>query len=330
MHKTGSSSVQNALACLKSNDFHYCDFNHPNHSMAFYTLFSKNYLNYHEWKKQGLSVNEITQKRKEYLQIFNKYLTNKEHKKLIFSAESISLLQNEEKKDMIRFFKDYGCEIIIICYVRDPSSFAYSSFQQDIKTGSTNIKERYSPNYFLRIDEFKRNPIIKRLFVRDYKNLKDGNIVTDLFYILGIENENNVKYFENLSLSISALKILFLINKNLNIYSFSRKLYDFRLRLINIVQYNFMYDSRKYKNYFSLNIDYDEVSYLRENFSIYYTKNDKTIKDSVSNTLSFLEDLSDVDSAGLTNLANTLGVECNKEKPESWIQKYIQMFFEYK
>ena len=53
------------------------------------------------------------------------------------------------------------------------------------------------------------------------------------------------------------------------------------------------------------------------------------MKDSLNNTLNLLEDLSDVDSVGLTNLAKALGVESTKEKPKLWIQKYIQMSFEH-
>ena len=54
---------------------------------------------YHEWQKQGLGVDKIIQRREEYLQIFNKHLDSREYQKLIFSAESISLLKDDEKKD---------------------------------------------------------------------------------------------------------------------------------------------------------------------------------------------------------------------------------------
>lgn len=326
MHKTGSSSIQEALACLRSNEFIYCDLMHPNHSMAFYTLFSKNYLNYHEWQKQGLGVDEIIQRREEYLQIFNKHLDYSGNQKIIFSAESISLLKDDEKKDLITFFKDHGCEINIICYVRDPLSFAYSSFQQDIKSGSINIKEIYSPNYLLRIDEFKKNPLINKLIVRNFNQLKDNNIVSDFFNLLGIDDSHKKDFFSNKSLSISALKIIFLLNKHLKKYLNNLNSYESRLKFINLIEKTFQQDDRKYREYFCLNIDYGEVSYLRDQFSINYKINDKRKTDSVDNTLSRLEDLSDVDSAGLTNLAKDVGVECTGGNPESWIISIYEFF----
>ena len=328
MHKTGSSSVQEALACLRSDEFIYCDLMHPNHSMAFYTLFSKNYLNYHEWQKQGLGVDEIIQRREEYLQIFNKHLDGREYQKLIFSAESISLLKDDEKKDLITFFKDHGCEINIICYVRDPLSFAYSSFQQDIKSGSINIKERYSPNYLLRIDEFKKNPLINKLIVRNFNQLKDDNIVSDFFNLLGIEDTHKRDFFSNKSLSISALKIIFLLNKHLTKYPKNLNSYETRLKFINLIEKTFQQDCRKYREYFSFNIDYNEVSYLCDNFCINYKINDKRKTDSVDNTLSRLEDLSDVDSALLTNLARDLGVECTGGNPKSWVISIFEFLLE--
>jgi hypothetical protein len=42
--------------------------------------------------------------------------------------------------------------------------------------------------------------------------------------------------------------------------------------------------------------------------------------------LSRLEDLSDVDSAGLTNLAKDVGVECTGGNPESWIISIYEFF----
>ena len=165
-------------------------------------------------------------------------------------------LRDDEKKDMINFFKDQGCEINIICYVRDPSSFAYSSFQQDIKSGSVNIKQKYRPNYTLRIEEFKKNPLINNLVVRDFHQLKDNNIVSDFFYILGIEDKHKKEFFSNKSLSISALKIIFLLNKNFHKYSKSLKLYETRLKFINLIEKTFKHDNTKYKDYFNLNIDY--------------------------------------------------------------------------
>lgn len=328
MHKTGSSSIQEALASLRSKEFLYCDLMHPNHSMAFYTLFSKNYLNYHEWKKQGFEESEIIQKKKDYLKILENNLISNSYKKLIFSAESISLLNDDEKKDMINFFRYYGFEINIICYVRDPLSYAYSSFQQDIKSGSINIKEKYTPNYFLRLDEFNNNSLINSLTVRDYSQLKDNNIVNDLFNILGIKDKCKKNYFSNKRLSISALKIIFLLNNHLINYPQNINSYETRLKFINLIEKSFQQDRRKYRDYFCLKIDYDEVNYLCDNFNINYKFSDKRKTDSVGSTLSRLEDLSDVDSALLTNLARDLGVECTEVNPKSLVITIFEFLLE--
>ena len=44
--------------------------------------------------------------------------------------------------------------------------------------------KRNNPRYIYRLDEFNNNPLINNLIVRDYCNLKNGNIISDFFNVL--------------------------------------------------------------------------------------------------------------------------------------------------
>lgn len=314
MHKTGTSSIQEALSSFNDNGILYGDLVESNHSLAFYTLFSKNYMNYHVWKKRGLNINEINEKRNSYLTRITNQLTDVSLRKVIFSAESIGLLEEDEKRNMICFFNRHGMRINVICYVREPVSFCYSIFQEDIKSGSTSIKDSYNPRYKCRLEEFNKNPMVNDLIVRDYGNLKDGDILSDFFNVLGLKENCEAQIIENKRLPISAIKLIFLVNKSIITYERNQNLYETRLHFNNIIRNAYYTDNRNYQDYFNLNIDYSDINYLYSNYNIDYNQMSNADYETSFSILNLLEDLSDVDPTCLINLAKDIGIKYSKQE----------------
>lgn len=59
MHKTGSSSIQLALAGFDDGNTTCPDLGYENHSIPFYTAYSENHQKYHIWKRAGLDTAAI-------------------------------------------------------------------------------------------------------------------------------------------------------------------------------------------------------------------------------------------------------------------------------
>ena len=145
MHKTGSSSIQFSLNGFENESIRYAKLGFENHSVPIYTAFSEDYLNYHIWKRQGLSDENIIRKKEELLQIIRKELRHL--KDIIISGEDISALAeriNVPKKEIV----DAGKDVSVIAYVRDPASYLKSEFSERVKMGMNdlfilNYKDRF-------------------------------------------------------------------------------------------------------------------------------------------------------------------------------------------
>ena len=107
------------------------------------------------------------------------------------------------------------------------------------------------------------------------------------------------------------------------------KLYETRLKFINLIEETFKYDNSKYEDYFNLRIDYEEISYLRQNFSIDYKFQKKTKFDDVKTTINRLECFSDIDHSKLNNLAKVLGIDSSSEKLEHTVIDIFEFLLKY-
>ncbi len=63
LHKTGSTSIQNALKGYNKNGVKSVAFEEVNHSIPMYTIFSEKRYNYHIWQKAELTKIDIDKKR---------------------------------------------------------------------------------------------------------------------------------------------------------------------------------------------------------------------------------------------------------------------------
>ena len=76
-------------------------------------------------------------------------------KKLIFSAETISLFNDSEKINLENFMMRFTKKLKIFAYIRSPLDFATSAFQERIKTGLNYIPNTISPNYKKRFEYWR-------------------------------------------------------------------------------------------------------------------------------------------------------------------------------
>ena len=125
-HKTGTTAIQSSIRNYNFNKTKTAAFLQVNHSIPMYTIFSKNYLNHHIWKKLGFS---------------NEQLNDQTCDTLIISGEAISFLHPDEKISLINFFKNKKLDLKIIYFIRNPFDFCISVFQQRIKGGDNKVSK---------------------------------------------------------------------------------------------------------------------------------------------------------------------------------------------
>jgi hypothetical protein len=212
MHKTGSTSIQRALAGFDDGLTKYPDLGYANHSIPFYTVFSGRHHDYKIWKLQGLSPEEIEKKRAQCFNSIEASLGWCSNRNIIFSGEGLSII-SEKGIDAIKNLLDrYSDNISIVGYVRDPCSYVKSAWQQRIKTGN-NMLPPDGPMYRFRFEKFVSLFGAENTILRHYQKqqLIGEDAVTDFCNLAGIKPAVATTY-ENASLSTEAIKCIYILN----------------------------------------------------------------------------------------------------------------------
>lgn len=309
IHKTGSSSIQESLKGYADQTTRSASFQEVNHSIPMTTIFSRNRYDYHIWRKLGLSRAEVEEKRADYLDILEKDISDNRYERLIISGEDMSTLYEEEKRDLISFFRTHGLNVRVFTFVRDPQDFAASSIQEHIKGGAKSLP-KISTRYRVRLDEFRKGLPADCLIVRDFqKTISEfGDISTGFAKIVGLDIKSPVR--ANESLSSAATKLIYRLNK-LPINTFgSRQRVSARGRVMALLANEFRQDDggRLDRNMLSMALspaENDEISYLNSEFGIAYPKVSAT--EDVQGVEGYLDDLSGLDVSRLHKIAHLIG-----------------------
>lgn len=217
MHKTGTSSIQQSLSKLKSPDFHYPKWRHPNLSNLFALLYHEPIEEYHAYKNEGVDIKSLHGLREYWLETFQNLLCNQDHHKIIFSAEDMSGLQYQQAVvRMKEHLEALGLAYRIILYVRPPKSLIQSSIQQLIKSGHSDIDlSTFWPCYRKRLEFFDevfgRECVTLRKFSSD--SLYEGDVVMDFANFAGIKVGSDDVVKANQSLSLEAVSVLWIQRK---------------------------------------------------------------------------------------------------------------------
>lgn len=320
MHKTGSTALQTYLSSEKLGDWHYLSLGNPNHSIAMRTLFSKDYKSYPFWKKAGSDEKKIIEFRKSFKQNLDEQLSDQSTRKFILSAESVGLLEDIEKESLIEYLISYNLKILVICYVREPKSYAYSTFQENVKAGIIDFKNEYNPRYFHRLNYFNSNNDVFCLKVKNFHHLKNNSIIDDFLSTFSMKSERTKNSLENSRLTISSLKILHHLNKTLQCTGNYSKFFKIRIAFISFLENCFAEDNRKYEDVFSLQYSTKEINYLNASYDISFNT-EVCNSGSNSNALSFLDDLSDLCKNDFNKLCVEYGVSMQLSDLERTLDK---------
>lgn len=213
MHKTGTSSIQDTFKKADLGHIHYLDWRAANHSGMFALLFREPVEEYHAFKGNGVSRDQLLAERAEWRRRLLDQLQSGEFDSVMISAEDISSSDTESVERLAETIAPYCSDVQVIAYVRTPAGFMQSAFQQRVKGGGLNRLGPASlwPNYrsrFEKLDQvFGRENVKLKKFAPD--RLVDGDVVRDLASELGIEIKDADIVRSNESISLEALALLF-------------------------------------------------------------------------------------------------------------------------
>ena len=318
MHKTGSSSIQNSLKHFDDTKTRYAQFDYANHSIPIFTIFSEKRQSYHIWKKMGYSPGHIEELRRDYLFRLNNQLSDYSRERLIFSGEDICLLRDHEKYNLLQNLQRGGKKLTLICFTRHPQDYAISIFQQMVKGGLDSIRT-INPDYQFNLKYFYETCYESDFIVKDFttENAKYGDITKAFCSLASINPELVTPIRVNESLSASALKLIYSLNRSfIKTFGSNKK---FKARQNTIMEFSKAFpisdDASKIDSKIAgglVRCQSDELEFIYKAFNILYElENNRT---SIHGVHEYMSDLSDVDLEKLEMVLNNLEIPTSKLK----------------
>lgn len=214
MHKTGSSSIQASLNKYHAHGIRYADLGPANHSEPLLTAFLQHPEKYHIHIKNGRSKDQIRDIKEKALLLLVRELSRSDCERLIISGEGLSSLSFKELIVFKEVLSRFSEKITVIAYIRDPVSYMSSDFQEAVKGGYSG-SELPLPCYREKFEKFfrvfGRKNINFRLFNK--KSLVNGSVVSDFCELINIPHTSVVEKSSNESISLDAVKLMYLFNK---------------------------------------------------------------------------------------------------------------------
>lgn len=218
MHKTGSSSIQNALNGYCDDSLYYLDLGQPNHSIPLVSALMPDLQNYPQVKKWNLSNEQIDELKKRSIAKLYQGLRSSTYKDVIISAEYFSQPGVPAKKNLSRLkaiLKEHFDEVSVIAYIRSPKSFMESALQERIKGGDTKVtlKALY-PYYRGRLEKFYEQFGAQNVTLVDYEpaNFSGGSVVSDFCRRVGIKADLPKTISSNEKMGYEAIALLYSYN----------------------------------------------------------------------------------------------------------------------
>lgn len=237
MHKTGTSSLQNALAnYLTDPGFHYLEIGCTNHNQAFSSLFKKDPYAYHGNTSIGLGKCDVDEYRDAVeKKIISSFVDYANHVVEIISGEDIGYLDHDEAITLRDFLLNYFDNVVVVAYIRSPASYMNSAVQELIKHGANSFDfSSADPNYnrFRMFSDVFGADNVKYRWYDEIAN-NEVSVISDFCNLFDIKLDTTISVIENnKSLSLEAVAMLYIYQKH-SFRHFTEHYFETQNALIN-------------------------------------------------------------------------------------------------
>jgi hypothetical protein len=281
IHKTGSTTIQEALSHLSDTNTRVASFVEKNHSIPIATIFSKQKFKSRAYIKRGISPAEVLKKKAHYLSLLSKDIEDDSYERLILSGEAMSTLSFDEQQSCVKYFHERGCKVKVIALVREPLDWIRSATQQKAKGGAEAFVKT-TPKYRTKLEGYLNCVGQEHMQVYDFNKLiTDKGLINSMSDILEV-TLNQVPH-QNTSMSKEALTLLYEFNNIESQTMGSVKKLSTRNYLISEIRDFFSIDNGftnlkqlDFRGLIGDGLDAD-IEWLRLNFSIDYSSDNEQI-----------------------------------------------------
>ena len=213
MHKTGTSSIQAAMAGYDDGATAYLDWPDPNHSLLMGIAFFESDIP--RQIARGFATDETAYRATaEKLRAKLAERLSRNDRDIVISGEDMCLHWDEsDVQGLCIFLAEWFDEVFVIAYVREPVSYITSAFQQIQKTKRVEFDPvAILPEYRRLFEAWNRViPGERKVFLLyDRSSLVGGDVVEDFASRLGLGKVLR-DHRVNETLSAEAVSVLFLL-----------------------------------------------------------------------------------------------------------------------
>lgn len=209
MHKTGTTAVQEALAGFDDGQTRMAQLRHTNHSIQMLTCFAQDPTKYHVWVRQGMDPDRVLRIRAAMRrELLDELALSR--RQLVISGEEMSLMRPPSILEMADFLAPHARDVSVVAWLRPAVGYIGSALQQMIRAGqATALLPRpcYRARFAAFADRYGRRAMTYRLY------RQGGSTVTEFCDLLGITSQTVQDRRDNVALSDTALRLIWLLNR---------------------------------------------------------------------------------------------------------------------
>ncbi len=212
MHKTGTSSVQQAFKGYDDGTMRYVRLDAANHSHSICAIFQNPNKKSERFSRGGYNKDVFA--RRDQIKVDLNRELKLDRQKFIISGEGLVHLSAREIGVFLKFLERRDIKANFVAYIREPVGFSSSSFQQQVKAEFARfqcVRPQYRERFQPFLDVAGPDAVAFADFSRD--RLRNGSIVSDFAHRIGANSEGLKEHAVNESLSASMVALLFFWNR---------------------------------------------------------------------------------------------------------------------
>ncbi|MCB1358898.1 MAG: hypothetical protein KDK53_21155 [Maritimibacter sp.] len=217
MHKTGSTAIQHWLRTANLPGSKSFKWRNANHSDLFVLLFEDDPQDHFAFARPGYTRQRAMQDRAKEKARIRRQIETAGVDVFVFSAERVSAAPDAAVAAMQAWFAEFFTDIQVYAYVRKPSGFMTSMFQQHLKTGRIKLGFlELWPNYRRRLRRLYKIFGRRNVHLRSYDKLAEQGteIVGDFARWTGLAAETPHNIVLNWSMSATGMALLYFYRKH--------------------------------------------------------------------------------------------------------------------
>ncbi|WP_238367428.1 phosphoribosyltransferase family protein [Mesobacterium pallidum] len=318
MHKTGTTAIQASFAGYDDGQLFTARLSEPNHSIPVSTAFLTDHRAYHIWTNKGTPAAEIDAHRTADRATLEAELTRPDRETVLISGEDIGMIDPAGQAALIAFLRERVRTIRVICYLRDPASFACSSFQQRVKAGLDKVPAKSRPRYRARMGVFLE--ALGREAVEavayDRAAFPGGSVVQDFAVRIGADAARLTDTRANDKLSLPATRLILHFNRTCPLSLGDPALFRARQALVSTVARAYRRAERLDPARFAAMADVSDMAWLKDTFGLTLP-----VPGKAPPVAPYLETLDDIDPTPLRATLEAAGVDTPFRAPPQMLHR---------